>query len=250
MKNIILLISLTMFFTSCIKVYECPDCPDLRSVDTVMIRDTITIRDTIILETFDVYDIDGNGYHVVEIGNQIWLKENLKTTRYNDGTPILHITDRVDWAYNDEGAYCYYNQNPDLGYGALYNKWAVYTGKLCPVGWHVPDDGEWKDLAMNYGGVVYAGGALKSKDYWLAPNEGATNESGFTALPGGGLFEQGGRWPFAGLGRYGNWWTSSIPTDRYNSSTTVQIGWGSAQMVMVASPFIDKHGLSVRCIKD
>ena len=148
MKNIILLISLTVVFTSCIKVYECPDCPDLRSVDTVMIRDTITIRDTIILETFDVYDIDGNGYHVVEIGNQIWLKENLKTTRYNDGTPILHITDRVDWAYNDEGAYCYYNQNPDLGYGALYNKWAVYTGKLCPVGWHVPDDGEWKDLAI------------------------------------------------------------------------------------------------------
>ena len=142
-----------------------------------------------------VVDIDGNVYHTVTIGTQVWMVENLKTTKYNDGTAIPLVTDSAAWDELTTPGYCWYNndsatyKNP---YGALYNWYAVSTGKLAPTGWHVPTDSEWAVLTTYvgntyYGGLDSAGGALKSTDktYWLSPNTGATNSSGFSALPGG-----------------------------------------------------------------
>jgi uncharacterized protein (TIGR02145 family) len=95
-----------------------------------------------------VTDIDGNVYHTVVIGNYIWFKENLKTTSYNDGTKIPNLTGSTDWLGSTEGAYCWYDNNESNSktYGALYNWYAVNTGRICPEGWRVPKDQEWKYL--------------------------------------------------------------------------------------------------------
>lgn len=138
-------------------------------------------------ETYAAVDIDGNFYHAVKIGNQIWMKENLQTTHYNDGTPIQNITDGDEWAAaSSNPAYCDYDNNPEISKisGRLYNGAAVLTGKLAPAGWHVPNDEDWQQLL---GFIGYDGGALKEAGtaHWPAPNTGATNSSGFSALPTG-----------------------------------------------------------------
>ena len=141
------------------------------------------------LET--ITDIDGNVYHTVTIGTQVWMVENLKTTRLNDGTSIPMVTDNTTWNYLHSPGYCWYNNDPATyknTYGALYNWLAVNTGKLAPVGWHVPSVEEWNTLVLWLGGTNIAGGKMKEKgnSHWNLPNTGATNESGFTGLPGGG----------------------------------------------------------------
>jgi len=161
-----------------------------------------------------VTDVDGNTYSSIKIGTQVWLAENLKTTKYNDGSKITLVTDNNSWANLFTEAYCWYN-NDQLTYGntygALYNWYAVNTGKLCPTGWHVPSDDEWKTLEINLGMTqaeanihgsrgTDEGGKLKETGtmHWNSPNTGATNESGFTALPGGyritGSFFNNGYW--------------------------------------------------------
>ena len=114
---------------------------------------------------------------------------NLKTTKYNDGTSIPNVTNDTSWSNLTTGAYCWYNndvsyKNP---YGALYNWYAVNTGKLAPKGWHVPSDAEWTTLITYLGGESIAGGKLKEAGttHWLSPNTEATNSTGFSALPGG-----------------------------------------------------------------
>jgi len=159
-----------------------------------------------------VTDIDDNIYHTVIIGNQVWLTENLKTTKYNDGSVIPLVTDNTGWISLSSPGFCWYNNesaNKDI-YGALYNWYAVNTGKLCPTGWHVPSDGEWTALTDFLGGESIAGGKLKETgiSHWLSPNTGATNESGFTALPGGFRGAQGICYH---IGYWGNFWTSTSP---------------------------------------
>lgn len=150
-----------------------------------------------------VADIDGNIYNTIAIGSQIWMKENLRTTKYNDGTSIPLVTNSTEWASITLG-YCWYNNDPanyKSTYGALYNFLAVcsiYNGgkNICPTGWHVPSYDEWVTLALYldpnaiqfYNTISsVAGGKLKESgtDHWQSPNFGATNETGFTALPGG-----------------------------------------------------------------
>lgn len=250
------LVILITALSSCIKIYDCPDQQEKEICipDTLVIHDTIEVPDTveIPIEVYAVMDYDGNGYRSVTIGDQTWLRENLQTTHYRDGELIPLLEDRIDWGQTDQGAMCWYDKDQDLGYGALYNKWAVYTTRLCPTGWHVPSDDEWNKLVGYLGGEYLAAGKLKEAglDHWMEPNEGATNESGFTALPGGGLFSVSGSWPFYYAGREGYWWTSTIPEDRYQTSTVIEMAWGSTQVNFYKNGHIENYGFSVRCIKN
>jgi uncharacterized protein (TIGR02145 family)/uncharacterized repeat protein (TIGR02059 family) len=137
-----------------------------------------------------VKDVENNSYYTVTIGTQVWMAQNLKTTRYNDGISIPNVTDGTVWASLGTPAYCWYN-NDEAGnkniYGALYNWNVIQTGILCPTGWHVPSDTEWTTLATYLGGESVSGGKLKEAGFmhWQNPNTGATNETGFTGLPGG-----------------------------------------------------------------
>jgi uncharacterized protein (TIGR02145 family) len=154
-----------------------------------------------------VSDIDGNGYDTLHIGTQIWLAENLKTTHYNDGTPIPNVTDDTAWSGLSIGARSYYSNDStqyDKVYGPLYNWHAVETGKLCPTGWHVPTDAEWTVLTNYLGGD---GGKLKEVGtvHWNN-STGATDEFGFTALPGGRRLDSGA---FSFIGDYGYWWSAT-----------------------------------------
>lgn len=165
-----------------------------------------------------VTDIDGNVYNTVTIGTQVWMKENLKTTKYNDGTAIPLVIDSPDWSNLKTPGYtwniCGNNEDSIIAiYGALYNWYTVNTGKLCPTGWHVPSDNEWTTLITYLGGENVAGGKLKAGTAdWGSPNIGATNESGFTALPGGVCYADG---DYSGIGGDGFWWSSS----EYNTNS-------------------------------
>lgn len=137
-------------------------------------------------QVLTVTDIDGNIYTTVTIGTQIWMVENLNTTRYRDGSDILNVTDNTEWSELTIGAYCNYDNDVNNAniYGALYNWYTVNTGNLCPTGWHIPSEGEWTVLISSLGGESVAGGKLKQigTEYWEDPNNPATNEVGFNGL--------------------------------------------------------------------
>ncbi len=153
---------------------------------------------------------DGNVYKTVKIGTQTWFAENL---RYAGNIP--QVASKEEWLkiyYNktSQPAWVYYNNDPNYNsvYGKLYNWYAVNTGSLCPQGWHIPTFEEWKYLRDFLGGYLVGGGKMKSQTGWNAPNQGATNESGFSGLPGGERYFNSNA-AFYGLGKYGFWWSSS-----------------------------------------
>lgn len=202
-----------------------------------------------ILTTSSVTDIDGNVYTTVTIGTQVWMVENLKVTTYNDGIAIPLVTDNAAWSNRTTAGYCWYNNDTPTNketYGALYNWYTVDAGKLCPPGWHVPSDDEWTTLVTYLGGYSVAGGKLKEAGttHWKSPNSNATNESGFTALPGGTRFSDGTT--FSEIGGLCDWWSSSEFSPGiawlhglYFSETGVnKVGLDKAS------------GFSVRCLKD
>jgi uncharacterized protein (TIGR02145 family) len=193
-------------------------------------------------------DIDGNKYKTVTIGTQVWMAENLKTTKYNDGTPIPTVKENDEWAALKTPGFCWYN-NDSIGnkktYGALYNWYAVNTARLCPTGWHVPSESEWAKITTYLGEVGFTGGKLKESGtaHWRTPNTGATNESGFTALPGGYRSFEG---IFNSIGIYGYWWSST----EYNGTTVLfwNLRYKSNRLYKYTS---EKYcGFSVRCIMD
>ena len=157
-----------------------------------------------------IRDIDGNAYSAVTIGTQVWMVQNLKTTKYNDGTSIPLVTDPTAWTLGTD-EYCWYNNNAKnkTPYGALYSWYAVNTGKLAPAGWHVATDAEWAVLVAYLGGDNSAGGPLKEAGttHWASPNAGATNSSEFSALPGG---VRSGDGTFADSSGWGYWWSSTL----------------------------------------
>jgi len=158
-----------------------------------------------------VTDADGNVYHTVKIGTQTWTVENLKTTHYNDGTAIYMITGTAtDYDNMSAGGCCWYNNDSSTNkniYGALYSWYAVNTGKLAPSGWHVPTDADWSKLSAYLGGDSVAGGKLKDTGtYWTSPNTGATNSTGFSALPGGSRSDEAS---FYDAGNSGSWWSAT-----------------------------------------
>lgn len=157
-------------------------------MDVDNLADTDSITFTVSSDTGIVTDIDGNIYHKVAIGTQVWLVENLKVTHYRNGDPIPNVTDGSQWIGLNTGAYCnYYNDSTNANtYGRLYNWYAVDDPRgLAPEGWHVPSLAEWHTLVDFLGGDLVAGGAMKDTILWQLPNTGATNSSGFSALPGG-----------------------------------------------------------------
>ena len=132
-----------------------------------------------------ITDIEGNTYDVVQVGEQHWMADNLRTTTLSDGTPVSKVEDYDEWAGLTLPAYSWYNNDSvNAGnYGALYNCYAVETGKLCPEGWRVPSDEDWIALESSLGGASRAGGAMKEAglEHWKTPNAQASNESGFSA---------------------------------------------------------------------
>ncbi len=199
-----------------------------------------------------VTDHDGNVYSVVTISTQVWMGENLRTTTFNDGNPILNVVNGREWANLSTPAYAWYNNSEPsykIPYGAIYNWYAASTGKLCPVGWHVPTDLDFAILIEYLGGDKIAGGKLKEAGtaHWITPNLGATNGSGFTALPSGGRYNihsEGGSFTDLGMACY--LW-SSTAYDAYKGLSR-DIAYHVAGVNRNAYPKGD--GESVRCIKD
>ncbi|NVO09905.1 MAG: fibrobacter succinogenes major paralogous domain-containing protein [Bacteroidales bacterium] len=197
-----------------------------------------------------VTDIDGNVYQTVVIGTQCWMKENLKTTKYNDGTPILNVTNNTTWGALTTGAYCNYNNDTNNvnTYGRLYNWFAATDNRnICPLGWHVPSDNELHTMVLSLDTTslendiesYIAGSKLKEigTSHWISPNI-ATNESVFTALPGGVRSSNG---LFYHIGLYGFWWSSTNSICRLISHDSPNLQKGIIPM---------NCGLSVRCVKD
>ncbi len=207
-------------------------------------------------------DIDDNNYKTIQIGNQQWMAENLKVTHYSDGTLIQFLKSATAWAELSplDKAYCVYNNDASYGavYGALYTWSAAMNGAvssdenpsgiqgICPSGWHLPSETEWQELYIYLGGEQAAGGKLKEAgtNIWFTPNTGATNESGFSAFPGGyrkinGVYEN--------EGRNGVWWSSA---ENEISPENMAIGRGMYydNSVLSIFPWNKESGFSVRCV--
>jgi uncharacterized protein (TIGR02145 family) len=196
-----------------------------------------------------VADIDGNTYKTITIGTQTWMAENLRTTKYNDGTSIPLVTDDIDWGVVSDPGYCWYDNDAATFKnicGALYNWHVVKTGKLAPAGWHVPSDAEWTILTSFLGGVYGAGGKMKEtgNTHWLSPNTGATNETGFTALPGGYRSRLG----FTYSGNYFVSWTSVEDNTDTIFARHASMHYDNDEVEI--SETAKWYGLSVRCLKD
>lgn len=196
-----------------------------------------------------VTDIDGNGYHTVTIGTQVWMVENLKVTRYRDGTAIPCVLNEDEWSTLVTGAYCLPERESSAykdTYGLLYNFHAVSDScGLCPEGWHVPTATEWRTLIDYLGGTDVAGGKMKetSSGLWKVSVRGATNESGFSGLPAGGR----GRLGSVGeVGNYATWWSSTS----YDSIYAWHWGLHPDKNSIRSNPGHTSSGFSVRCIKD
>jgi uncharacterized protein (TIGR02145 family) len=199
----------------------------------------------------------------VQIGSQCWLKENLRTTKYNDNSSIPEVTDASTWTSTTSGAYCCYDNNPSNcdTYGALYNWYAVETGKLCPSGWHVPSDAEW-DTLTNYlsansqywcgSNSSYIAKSLASTTLWnthtgtctVGNDLSANNSTGFSALPGG--YRNSSDGSFYYLSYYGYWWSSTENGASYAWFRSLNYNNANASR----SSFNKRFGLSVRCLRD
>nr|MBN2278777.1 fibrobacter succinogenes major paralogous domain-containing protein [candidate division Zixibacteria bacterium] len=207
-----------------------------------------------------VTDIDGNVYETVTIGSQVWMAENLKVTHYRNGDPIPNVTDSAIWSGLTTGAYCNYenDQGHVATYGRLYNWYAVDDGRnIAPEGWHVPSDAEWKQLeiylgmsqseadATGFRGTT-EGGKLKEAGgtHWANPNAGATNESGFSGLPGGVRYDYGSL--FYNLGTYAAFWSSSVGSS--GRAWARYLHWYHSQVQRY--DYFMHDGYSVRCVRD
>jgi uncharacterized protein (TIGR02145 family) len=201
-------------------------------------------------------DIDGNIYKTITIGTQTWMAENLRTTRYRNGVLVNNITDNIKWLIDTTGAWCYYNNDPskNIPYGKLYNWYAVYNAnQLCPTGWHIPSYEEWEILTNYLGGNSIAGGKMKSTgtQYWNSPNEGATNSSGFSGLPGGYRWEMNS-WDggfFQRNGSESDWWGVRMSWDSIVYPTQHSLSSSTSYIYNFTSTK-KQYGVNVRCLKD
>jgi uncharacterized protein (TIGR02145 family) len=194
----------------------------------------------------------GESYKEVTIGNQIWMSENLNVDKFRNGEPILHAKTDEEWenaGKNKQAAWCYYNNDPanEKKYGKLYNWYAVNDARgLAPEGWKVPTDQDWTALTDFLGGENIAEMKMKFTDFWT-DNEGnsknGTNESGFSALPGGDRDYNG---DYSDIGKDGVWWSSSM----YNTSNPVPSDLVYSFDFVYRNGSNKEEGLSVRCIRD
>ena len=246
--NFLLIAGFVMILTTSCKKSESPTDPTQTTNDTVK-------------------DIDGNSYTTVTIGSQVWMVENLKTTKYRNGDPIPNVTDNTQWSNLTTGAYCNYNNDVAIAnkYGKLYNWYAMNDSRnIAPIGWHVPSEAEWTKMKIYIGANLGTSGtiakALASKTDWVISTEtGAVgndlsknNTSGFTALPGGCLlFYNTGQGGYREVGNYGYWWLTG-ETDvstGHSGFTNVFVNYNASGYSELL-PTSKKGGLSIRCLKD
>jgi uncharacterized protein (TIGR02145 family) len=212
-----------------------------------------------------ITDIEGNEYHTVRIGTQLWTLEDLRTTKYKDGTQIQQVTDDTGWKYNTIGAYCSYYNKMDIDtirkYGLFYNWYAVHTGKLAPEGWHVPSIDEWyilRDYLIAKGfnwdstfKINKIAKAIASQNDWkfcdtigtIGNNRSTNNKSGFSALPSGSRYISG---TFGNRGLMCHWW-STTPTFASNIFTIFLTYRGDS---MVVHRVQKNKGFVVRIVKN
>jgi uncharacterized protein (TIGR02145 family) len=195
-----------------------------------------------------INDIDSNLYPTVLIGNQWWMAENLRTTKFNDGTPIPQAIGFAEWSMITNPAWCYYYSNPvyDLSFGKLYNYFAAADIRnACPIGWHLPTSIEWYELFDQLGGIEIAGDKLKSDSpfVWYDPNLRGSNESRFNGIPAG--FSDNS-YLHNGAGSIGTWWSAT------------EFGGNTADAFIIEDNYDDvlpttedkNNGYSIRCVKD
>jgi uncharacterized protein (TIGR02145 family) len=192
-----------------------------------------------------IVDTDGNKYNSVKIGTQIWMSENLKVTHYTNGDDILNDFESTN------GAYCWYNNDKNNNaeiYGALYNWYAIVDKRnICPAGWHIPSDDEWSILTDYLGGNNIAGGMMKEigTEHWkIGGNIGATNESGFKALPGGHATKAT---YFYELNEAGYWWSA---TESSTNEAWCRYIFGKNDDIVRDMPWVKAKSFSIRCVKD
>jgi uncharacterized protein (TIGR02145 family) len=200
-----------------------------------------------------ISDIDGNKYNTVHIGNQTWMAENLKSKHFQDGSPIPQVDDLREYTWENltSAAFCNY-------YSATYYNWyaVIDSQKICPVGWHIPTESEFEVLGNYLGGNRQAGGKLKESGTinWANPNTGATNESGFNAIPFGyrgnitfvcGFWANG---PYYGESELSEIWTSSEDVSNSKAAKLCILHTSSTELMLKASE--KYYGLNIRCIKD
>ena len=195
-----------------------------------------------------VTDQDGNIYATIVIGSQEWMAENLRTTTYANGDLIPNVTDNTQWFSLNSGAWAHYDNDSqyEYPYGKFYNGYAVADSRnICPTGWHVPTDAEWTLLTDYLGGESIAGGKMKSTgtQYWQNPNTYATNESGFSDLPGGAR-DNGGL--CYGIGLNGFWWCASEVNAYGAYYRLLYHDYGN----VYKSDALMGNGFSVRCLRD
>lgn len=218
----------------------------------VLVEEVIVINDDVVLpswfnpnKTYGILtDNDGNLYRTIQIGTQVWMAENLKTTKYCNGDEIPEAASNLEWSEASGGRWSYYDNNLNYNevYGKLYNQETVidYRG-VCPCGWRVPTKEDWETMFSFVDELgPYPGGFMKSTgtEFWKAPNDGATNSSGFSALPAGERLFDGG---FVDLGERASWW-AIFPTNLRRYFLTYDLDWG-----YVTS---GHGGFSIRCIKE
>ncbi len=231
MKSHILLL-LSMFLLCSILAFS----QELEEVETAAIQNSVT-------------DVDGNTYKTVRIGDQEWMAENLRVTKFRNNAAIAHIDDAFDWSRLATPAWRWYQDDAEqyeADYGKMYNWFTVIdTQGLCPTGWRVPTDNDWITLMDFLGGIKLAGALLKEagNDHWASHNSGATNESGFTGLPGGYCSSSGS---FGEIGNNGFWWSSTEVNDKVASITILNYLDDKASIDTVTKRF----GLSVRCVRE
>ena len=223
------------------------------SIDSNHIDSIIFYRPNI--TTPSITDADGNVYTSVTIGTQEWMTENLRTTKYSDGTAIPNVIGNTDWENLSTGAWCHYDNYSqyDTVYGKLYNWYAVETGKLCPTGWHVPTDAEWTvltDYLIANGHSGAEGKALKStfSCFYCIPSGwdydgNGTDDYGWNGLPCGSRLSSG---VFYIIGESGLWWSSS----QINSSNAWSRYLNYYHDIVYRSHRYKKDGFSVRCLRD
>jgi len=215
---------------------------------------TSTLTD---INLLPVYDLDNNKYTVVKIGKQYWLQQNLRTSQYRDTTAILTGLDANEWKQTTDGAFSYYedlSKNAD-SYGSLYNGYAVTTGKLCPEGWHIPSDEEWKELETflgvgkdeinRTGGRSTLSGLVKFSDYWKDNTESMENTSGFSVIPAGTRNDYG---DFMVAGQFAGFWTSTPYETADNYLWYRHFYYNTSEFGR--NYVIKNNGYSCRCLKD
>ena len=182
----------------------------------------------------------------VKISTQEWTLKNLDVATYRNGDIIPQVTDSAQWANLTTGAWCYYNNDPANAviYGKLYNWYAVNDPRgLAPQGWHIPTKDEWSTLTAFLGSDSLAGGKMKATTLWNSPNTGATNSSGFTAVPGGARVSDA---RFMSIGAVGYWWSDK----EHDATTAVERGLKFDNSACYMFYITKGCGISVRCVKD